>query len=91
MLLVWQFRLFHFYLIGSLGLFFSLFLEGKTFETIDPRTGEVQAYVAEGDKDDVDLAVKAARAAFDHGPWPRLTGSVSHFILNININIHMII
>lgn len=32
--------------------------------------------IAEGDKNDVDLAVKAARAAFDHGPWPRLSGYV---------------
>lgn len=49
---------------------------GKTFETIDPRTGEVIARIAEGDKEDVDLAVKAARHAFDDGPWPRLPGSV---------------
>lgn len=49
---------------------------GKTFETIDPRTGEVITRVAEGDKEDVDLAVKAARAAFDHGPWPRFPGAV---------------
>lgn len=50
---------------------------GKTFETVDPRTGEVIARVAEGRKEDVDLAVKAARDAFDHGPWPRLPGCVS--------------
>jgi acyl-CoA reductase-like NAD-dependent aldehyde dehydrogenase len=49
---------------------------GKTLETIDPRTGEVIARVAEGDKEDVDLAVKAARHAFDFGPWPRYSGSV---------------
>ncbi|KAF2303896.1 hypothetical protein GH714_024173 [Hevea brasiliensis] len=47
---------------------------GKTFETVDPRSGEVIARVAEGDKEDVDLAVKAARHAFDNGPWPRLSG-----------------
>lgn len=35
--------------------------------------------VAAGDKEDVDLAVKAAREAFDHGPWPRMSGSVSRF------------
>ncbi|KAL2929537.1 Aldehyde dehydrogenase family 2 member C4 [Bienertia sinuspersici] len=46
----------------------------KTFETIDPRNGEVIAKVAEGNKEDVDLAVKAARKAFDHGPWPRMSG-----------------
>ncbi|KNA03060.1 hypothetical protein SOVF_212760 [Spinacia oleracea] len=49
-------------------------VSGKTFETIDPRNGEVVAKVAEGDKEDVDLAVKAAREAFDHGPWPRMSG-----------------
>ncbi|GLT60746.1 hypothetical protein SLA2020_334990 [Shorea laevis] len=50
-------------------------ISGKTFETIDPRTGEVIARIAEGDKEDVDLAVKAARDAFDSGPWPRLPGT----------------
>ncbi|KAF5482050.1 hypothetical protein F2P56_002649 [Juglans regia] len=50
-------------------------VSGKTFETIDPRTEEVIARVAEGDKEDVNLAVEAARQAFDHGPWPRLPGS----------------
>ncbi|KAJ0030004.1 hypothetical protein Pint_13151 [Pistacia integerrima] len=49
-------------------------VSGKTFETIDPRTGEVTARVAQGDKEDVDLAVKAARQAFDYGPWPRFSG-----------------
>ncbi len=37
------------------------------------------ASVAEGDKEDVDLAVKAARHAFDNGPWPRLSGFVCFF------------
>ncbi|KAF5459058.1 hypothetical protein F2P56_023046 [Juglans regia] len=50
-------------------------ISGKTFETKDPRTGDVITRVAEGDKEDVDLAVKAARQSFDHGPWPRLPGS----------------
>ncbi|XP_010254147.1 PREDICTED: aldehyde dehydrogenase family 2 member C4-like [Nelumbo nucifera] len=49
-------------------------ISGKTFETIDPRNGEVIARVAEGDKADVDLAVKVAREAFDQGQWPRMTG-----------------
>ncbi|KAK8930715.1 Aldehyde dehydrogenase family 2 member C4 [Platanthera zijinensis] len=31
--------------------------------------------MTEGDKDDIDLAVKAARKAFDHGAWPRMTGN----------------
>ncbi|KAB5569561.1 hypothetical protein DKX38_003354 [Salix brachista] len=46
---------------------------GKTFPTLDPRTGEVIAHVAEGDVEDVNRAVSAARKAFDEGPWPRMT------------------
>ncbi len=42
---------------------------GKTFENINPATGEVIAQVAEGDAADIDLAVQAARRAFDDGPW----------------------
>jgi aldehyde dehydrogenase (NAD+) len=42
---------------------------GKTFESINPSTGEVLAPVAEGDSDDVDRAVRAARQAFDQGTW----------------------
>src|SRR5690348_9079748 len=48
---------------------------GKTFPTYDPSTGEVLAKVAEGDREDINRAVKAARAAFDSGPWPKLTAS----------------
>jgi phenylacetaldehyde dehydrogenase len=48
---------------------------GKTFPTYDPSTGEVLARIAEGDREDINRAVKAAREAFDHGPWPRLTAS----------------
>lgn len=42
---------------------------GKTFDTIHPATEEVIAQVAEGDADDVDLAVQAAREALEEGPW----------------------
>ena len=45
---------------------------GKTFETINPATEEVIAEVAEGDKEDIDRAVKAARKAFDKGPWTKM-------------------
>jgi len=48
---------------------------GKTFDSIDPATGEVLARVAEGDKADIDLAVKAARRAFESGPWSKMTAS----------------
>src|SRR6476620_1466904 len=48
---------------------------GKTFPTYNPATGEVLARVAEGDREDIDRAVKAARAAFETGPWSKLTAS----------------
>jgi phenylacetaldehyde dehydrogenase len=48
---------------------------GKTFETPDPATGETLARVAEGDAEDINRAVNAARTAFDEGPWSRMTPS----------------
>ena len=48
---------------------------GKTFPSYNPATGEVLAQVAEGDREDVDCAVKAARAAFETGPWPKMSPS----------------
>jgi len=48
---------------------------GKTFETPNPATGETLAHVAEGDAEDIDRAVRAARAAFETGPWSRMTPS----------------
>src|ERR1700674_2236008 len=48
---------------------------GKTFPTYNPATGEVLAHVAEGDREDIDRAVKAARAAFETGPWSTMTAS----------------
>jgi phenylacetaldehyde dehydrogenase len=50
-------------------------VSGKTFETYNPATGEVLAHVAEGDKQDIDLAVRAARQAFETGPWPAMSPS----------------
>src|SRR6202166_3513794 len=50
-------------------------VSGKTFPTYDPSTGEVLAQVAEGDRADIDLAVKSARKAFDEGPWRKMTPS----------------
>src|SRR6202050_3882336 len=50
-------------------------ISGKTFPTYNPSTGEVLAQGAEGDRKDIKQAVKAARKAFDHGPWRRLTSS----------------
>jgi len=48
---------------------------GKTFPTVNPATGETICQVAEGDKADIDLAVQAARKAFEHGPWPRMSAA----------------
>lgn len=48
---------------------------GKSFETVDPSTNEVICRVAEGDAADVELAVAAARRAFDSGPWSRMSAS----------------
>jgi phenylacetaldehyde dehydrogenase len=47
---------------------------GRTFTTPNPATGEILATVAEGDAEDINRAVEAARRAFE-GPWSRLTTS----------------
>ena len=46
---------------------------GKTFPVYDPSTEEVIAHVTASEAADVDRAVKAARAAFDSGPWAQTT------------------
>jgi phenylacetaldehyde dehydrogenase len=50
-------------------------VSGATFDTFDPATGEVICAVPSGDKAEIDAAVKAARAAFESGPWRRMTAS----------------
>lgn len=50
-------------------------VSGKTFPVYNPATGEVLAQVAEGDKEDIERAVEAARQAFETGPWPKMTPS----------------
>ena len=57
-------------------------VSGKTFETINPSTGEVICRVAEGDKADIDLAVAAARKAFESGPWGRMNPSARGRLIN---------
>ncbi len=47
----------------------------RTFQTRNPATSELLAECAEGDEVDIDRAVKAARRAFEQGPWPKLTAS----------------
>ena len=50
-------------------------LGGETYATINPATEEESARVAKGDERDVDLAVAAARKAFDSGPWPKMSAA----------------
>ena len=50
-------------------------ISGKTFEVLNPATEEVVTHVAEGNKEDIDLAVKAARKAFESGPWSSMSSS----------------
>jgi aldehyde dehydrogenase (NAD+) len=54
---------------------------GRTFPTVNPATGEEICRVAEADAADVDLAVKAARNAFETGPWGRLAASERGLLL----------
>jgi aldehyde dehydrogenase (NAD+) len=56
---------------------------GKTFGTVNPATGEEICQIAEADAADVDLAVKAARAAFDlKAPWRRMSAAERGKLLN---------
>ena len=57
-------------------------VSGKTFATTNPATGETICQVAEGDKADVELAVKAARKAFEEGPWPKMSAAERGRLLN---------
>ena len=57
-------------------------VSGKTFETIHPATEEVITEVAEGDAEDIDLAVKAARAQFDGGEWSKLDARDRTILMN---------
>jgi len=55
---------------------------GKTFPTVNPATGEEIAQVAEADAADVDKAVKAAREAFERGPWRKVSAAERGRYLN---------
>ncbi len=46
---------------------------GKTFATVNPTNGQTLAQIAECSDADVDKAVASARAAFNEGPWPRMS------------------
>lgn len=44
-----------------------------------PRTGDVIAHVADGEAEDTNRAISAARKAFDEGPWPKMTPNVNTY------------
>jgi phenylacetaldehyde dehydrogenase len=48
---------------------------GQTFPVYNPATGDVITHVPEAESEDIDRAVRAARRAFDEGPWPRMSPS----------------
>ncbi len=54
---------------------------GETFESLNPYTQETLATIARGQSADIEKAVKAARKAFNGGPWPRMTGAERGAIL----------
>jgi acyl-CoA reductase-like NAD-dependent aldehyde dehydrogenase len=47
---------------------------GQRLDITDPSTGRVVGTTADAAPEDVSAAVAAARAAFDEGPWPRMSG-----------------
>ncbi|GAA3422245.1 aldehyde dehydrogenase [Streptosporangium vulgare] len=61
--------------------------DGTTFESVDPWTRESWATVALGSADDAGRAVRAARSAFDEGPWPRMSfadrGAILHRLADL--------
>ena len=48
-------------------------LSGQTMPVFEPATGKAFGSIAESNAADVDLAVRAARHAFDEGPWGKTT------------------
>ena len=50
-------------------------ISGTTFPTFNPATGEVMSQIPDGQREDINLAVKAARAAFETGAWRTMTPS----------------
>ena len=57
-------------------------VDGATFDVLDPVSNENYAQAAAGKQADVDLAVAAAKLAFDQGPWPHLRNRERSRILN---------
>ncbi|RZK73890.1 MAG: aldehyde dehydrogenase family protein, partial [Rhodococcus sp. (in: high G+C Gram-positive bacteria)] len=57
-------------------------VEGGTVDVFNPSTGEKLAEIAAGGPRDVELAVQAARRAFDDGPWRRMPAEARARILH---------
>ena len=57
-------------------------VSGATFDVLDPVSNETYATAAAGRKEDIDLAVAAARRAFTEGPWPRMKPRERARVLN---------
>ncbi|MBV8430053.1 MAG: aldehyde dehydrogenase family protein, partial [Solirubrobacterales bacterium] len=49
--------------------------DGRSFETLDPATGQPIAQIAQGGAEDVDRAVRAARQALEAGPWQKASAA----------------
>ena len=56
-------------------------VSGKTFETLNPANGKALAKIARCEKADADIAVEAARNAFENGPWPKMSPAERKVIL----------
>ena len=66
--------------MAALGRSWKLYIDGKwtdasggTFDVLNPATEEVVAKAPNGTRADLERAIRAARRAFDEGPWPRTT------------------
>src|SRR5690606_7177481 len=57
-------------------------VDGTTFDVLDPVSNETYVQAASGKQADIDLAVAAAKRAFDDGPWPRMKNRERARILN---------
>ncbi|MFJ6280619.1 5-carboxymethyl-2-hydroxymuconate semialdehyde dehydrogenase [Arthrobacter subterraneus] len=57
-------------------------VSGKTFDVLDPVSNNNYATAAAGQKEDIDLAVAAAREAFSNGPWPKMKPRERARVLN---------
>ena len=57
-------------------------VSGTTFDVLDPVSNQTYVQAAAGQKEDIDLAVAAAKEAFDHGSWPRVKARDRARVLN---------